>query len=73
MHPADAISSARQRRNLSRQELADVAGVTERAVEYWESGQRSPKVVSMLKIAAALDVTFTLDPTGEVEWRAVQK
>ena len=45
------IEIRRTKRGISRKELADLVGVTERAIEYYEKGKREPKASILKKIA----------------------
>jgi len=51
------IREARERAGLTQQELADILGVTQTAVSYWESAKRDPGVADLPRIANALDVS----------------
>lgn len=59
------IRELRERANLSRTELAEVAGVSHRAVVQWELGEREPGWFNILAMCQALGVSceeFTLQP-----------
>lgn len=51
------IRSARQRANLTQQQVAEALGVVAPALSHWESGRREPSVTNLRKIAAALGVS----------------
>ena len=44
------LKEERVRQGKSQQQLAEDAGVTKRAVAYWESGKRKPGISAMKKI-----------------------
>lgn len=52
------INQLRTRERLTAQDLADICGVTERAVHLWESGQRKPSLTSAAKLAYLFDMTI---------------
>jgi DNA-binding transcriptional regulator YiaG len=56
--PAEVMRKRRAELGLTQGELAEQLGVTERAVQYWEGGQR-PVSASILKLLE------TLKPEGE--------
>ena len=45
------LRTLRLSRNISQATLATVIGVSTRAVKYWEHGQRTPNVTSLLALA----------------------
>ncbi len=45
------IKKLRRRYHLTQQDLADIAGVTNRAVSAWETGQKEPRMGAIEKIA----------------------
>lgn len=45
------IKALRKQHNLSQQELAKIAGVTDKAISTWESGTRIPRMGAIQKIA----------------------
>lgn len=49
------LQQARQAAALSRAELAAVIGATERAVQFWETGQRMPRMRYLRAISAATE------------------
>jgi len=50
------IKAERVKRGLSREEMADILGVSYRTVDAWENGRRNPsKQVKMLIEGGALD------------------
>ncbi|NPV80695.1 MAG: helix-turn-helix transcriptional regulator [Firmicutes bacterium] len=50
------IKALREQRRLSQQELAKAAGVAQASIHYIETGQKSPTVRTLDKLAAALGV-----------------
>jgi DNA-binding XRE family transcriptional regulator len=60
------LQTAREARDLSRQDLADAVGVHYQTVGYLERGEYSPSLVLALRIADTLDLTveelFSLEP-----------
>ena len=63
------LMEERERKGMTRKELAGKAGVTERAVDYWESGKRHMTLLSAEKIfkALGLSVTIGLQPAAGVQ------
>lgn len=64
------LEELRLARSLSRQELADRAGVHYQTMGYLERGEYSPSLALALRLAAALDQTvedlFSLTPFAQV-------
>ncbi|HSG89499.1 MAG TPA: helix-turn-helix transcriptional regulator [Pseudomonadales bacterium] len=50
---AEEVSRARQRARMSQRELAQLAGVTQAAVSRLESGDRLPRLETLLALAEA--------------------
>lgn len=50
------LKKARKAKGLSHDKVAEKAGITRAAISYIESGQRSPSLVTCLKIARAMDI-----------------
>ena len=50
MKLADKLVALRRTYNITQQELAKIAGVTDKAVSAWEQGTRSPKMKSVMAI-----------------------
>jgi transcriptional regulator with XRE-family HTH domain len=48
---SDNIKKLRERYGLTQQDLADIAGVTNKAVSAWETGQKEPRMGAIEKIA----------------------
>mgnify|MGYP003102374560 CR=1 FL=1 len=53
------IKMLREKRNISQKELADMIGVSQAAIHYWENGTRTPKVGQLHNLALALNVSIT--------------
>lgn len=53
---ADKIVSARKKKGLTQEELANLAGVTVRTVQRIESGESVPRSFTLKAIAAVLDI-----------------
>ena len=45
------LKALRKQHNLSQQELAKIAGVTDKAISTWESGTRIPRMGAIQKMA----------------------
>ena len=54
------IATERTKANLSREKLAQAAGCTSRAIEYWEDGKRGISLENADKIFKALGKTITI-------------
>lgn len=54
------IAKERTEANLSREKLAQAAGCTSRAIEYWETGKRGISLEYADKIFKALGKTITI-------------
>ena len=59
------IVSLRKSKNLTQQELADVLGVTDRAISNWENGRRLPDISLLCPLSKALGVTINELISGE--------
>jgi transcriptional regulator with XRE-family HTH domain len=53
---------------MSQVALARTAGVTDRAISYWEAGVKIPNLMLLVKLAGALHVEFVCIGDG-VLWR----
>ena len=51
------IASLRKNKKLTQQELAELLGVTDRAISNWETGRRMPDISLLKPLAEALGVT----------------
>lgn len=54
------IAKERIKRNMSKRKLAKLIGCTERAVEYWESGERNISLKHLDKILKAFNMTMRI-------------
>lgn len=60
MNLGKILQEERKRQGLSQQNLADLAGVTKRAIAYWEKGTKNMSVESADKIFKALHLTIKI-------------
>jgi transcriptional regulator with XRE-family HTH domain len=60
------IAQERTKKNMSKAKLAKLVGCTTRAIEYWESGNRSIGLDNANKVFNALGVTLKIG-TGGIE------
>ncbi len=51
------LKQLREARGLSRQELADMSGISSAAIGYYETGKREPQASTLVAIATALHVS----------------
>lgn len=63
------LQNERKSRGISQEELAKMTGFTKRAIQYWESGERSITLEHADIITKALDTTFCIGTKkgGETE------
>lgn len=61
------IRTWRERRGLSRQDLAQRAGISASFLAQIESGRRKPSPETMRRLAAALSITARLRPGGDLK------
>lgn len=54
------LKEERIKKGLSMQALADKAGVTSRAIYYWENGEKSMSLESADKVFKALEVSVII-------------
>lgn len=59
MNISDKIKLIRKEFKLSQKELADMIGVTQSSVYYWEKGTRNPKLEQLLKICQKTGVSMS--------------
>lgn len=59
------IKEAREYRHYTVSDLAKLAHISERSINYYETGQKIPRINNVEKIAKALNV----DPAWLVGWR----
>lgn len=60
MELREILQEERTKQGLSQQKLANMAGVTKRAIAYWENGERHMSVESADKVFKALNVTVRI-------------
>lgn len=53
----DRIAERRAERGLPQTKLADMVGVTQAAISFWETGRHTPSRPHIVAVAAALDTT----------------
>ncbi len=53
---SENIKILRERYNLTQHDLAEIAGVTNKAVSAWETGQKEPRMGAIEKIAAHFQI-----------------
>lgn len=53
------IQRLRKEKKLSQKQLADLIGVSQTAIYYWEKGERQPKIEQLQKLADVLNVDIT--------------
>lgn len=56
----ELIREERMKQKMSQKQLAEAAGVTTRAVVYWENGQRQISLENADKVFKALNVKVTI-------------
>ena len=59
-HIGDTIRVAREAHGLSQKQLADKIGVSQGAVNWWETGRANPKIDKVSALAETLDVPASL-------------
>jgi y4mF family transcriptional regulator len=64
---AEAVRSRRRHLGLRQDELADLAGVSERFVYALENGKRSVQLDKVIAVLSALGLHFELRPGGGQE------
>nr|AHF24055.1 hypothetical protein [uncultured bacterium Contig643] len=62
MNAAEIVKSARERKGLTRKQLAVRAGVTEVTIWNIETGRTDPKMDTMLAIMRVLDYDIVFNP-----------
>ena len=60
------IAERRKAKGLTQRELAEILGITDRAVSKWERGKSLPDASLMLKLCGKLEITVNELLTGEV-------
>jgi transcriptional regulator with XRE-family HTH domain len=58
---ADQVAARRRELGLSQIELARLTGTTQSAIARLESGQRPPRIDTLLRIATALDAELAVE------------
>jgi transcriptional regulator with XRE-family HTH domain len=58
---ADQVAVRRRAVGLSQHDLARLTGTTQSAIARLESGQRPPRIDTLLRIASALDADLVVD------------
>ena len=58
---ADQVAARRRALGLSQHELAELTGTTQSAIARLESGQRPPRIDTLLRIASALDAELAVE------------
>ena len=58
---ADQVATRRRALGLSQLELARLTGTTQSAIARLESGQRPPRIDTLLRIASALDAELAVE------------
>ena len=51
------IAELRKEKNMTQRELADIIGVTDRAISNWENGRRLPDLSLIKVVASELDIS----------------
>ncbi len=59
------ISSLRKEKNYTQKQLADILGVTDKAISRWETGKGFPEVSLLLPLCKELEITVNELLTGE--------
>ncbi len=59
-----ALIAARLRSGLSQAQLAERLGTTQSAIARLETGQSTPKIETLCKLARVLDIRFEITPNG---------
>ncbi len=60
------IQSLRKEKNLTQQELADIIGVTDRAISKWENGRGLPDYSLLRSLSDALEISINELLNGEI-------
>ncbi len=67
----DFITLSRKQKNMTQKELADILGVTDKAISKWERGAGYPDISTLKPLAEALGVTVTELLEGEASTESV--
>jgi putative transcriptional regulator len=66
-HFATRLKDMREAAGITQKQLADRAGLSQRAISHWEQGLREPSWLNVVALAAALGTdcrAFLQEPTG---------
>lgn len=63
----DRIKQLRKEKGLTQNQLADLLGVTDKAVSKWEVGEANPDITLLVKIGEVFGVTVDYLLTGKIE------
>jgi len=55
------IANAREKRNLTQKQLADISGIRQSEISKLESGIRNPSIKILKKLADAMDMNLLID------------
>lgn len=66
MNIGKRIKKEREEKNISKIKLAEEAGCTVRAIDYWEAGKRSISFENANKIFKALNITVSIGAQSEI-------
>lgn len=66
MQLSDSIKQTRISHAMTQAKLADFLGVTTRSIQFYESGERSPTIETIIKLADYFDVSIDY-LTGRVD------
>lgn len=63
----DNIKYLRKEKNLSQKQLGEKIGVSQKAIDYWESGTNEPKASYIIKLADYFEVSadYLLDRSNQ--------
>lgn len=59
MNNAEKIKALRKELKMSQQEVADMIGVSQAAIYYWEKNERKPKIGQLIKLAEIFGVPLS--------------
>lgn len=54
---AERLKELRQERNLSQTALAQIIGVSQKAIDYWERAINEPKATYIIRLADYFDIS----------------
>lgn len=74
MKISDKLAALRNEKKMTQQQIAKIAGVSDKTVSSWENGSRSPKLGSINKICQyfGIDLNTFIDESSD-EYNPVQK